>query len=105
MDMKQLAKDIMQNYPEYSFELICTGWDYETGEYLFEDPEDGKAYAVSENQVAEALPKLRQKLVNEKLFLAGLHSGDESFMDAGNWDSIATDAVVQIVIFGDVIYG
>jgi hypothetical protein len=99
----QLAKDIMENYPEYSFCVRCIGWDYKKGSYLFLDEEDGKQYTVTVDQVAKALPKVKQLLADKKLFLDGIHSGDESFFDAGNWDSIATDAAVQIVLFNEVI--
>ena len=101
----ELAHEIMQNYPEYSFCVRCTGWDYDKGVYSFTDDEDGKAYTVTEAQIAEALPKLRALIADKKLFFDGLHSGAESFMDPCNWDSISTDAAVQIVLFGEVIYG
>lgn len=104
-DYEKLAHEIMENYPEYSFCVRCTGWDYDKGLYDFIDEEDGKHYQVTETQIAEALPKLRALIADEKLFFDGLHSGAESFMEGGNWDSISTDAAVQIVLFGEVIYG
>lgn len=102
---EQLAKEIMENYPEYSFCVHCTSFNYALGLFDFLDPETGKGYTVSTAQVAEALPLLRKLIAEKKLFFAGLHSGAESFFDAGNWDSISTDAAVQMVIFKDVIYG
>ncbi len=102
---EQLAKEIMENYPEYSFCVTCVQYAYELGRFTFLDPETGKEYDVRTSQVAKALPKLREKMAEKKLFFDGLHSGAESFFDAGNWDSISTDAAVQMVIFKDVIYG
>jgi hypothetical protein len=29
----------------------------------------------------------------------------DNYMDGWNWDSISIDAVVQVVLFGEVIYG
>jgi hypothetical protein len=100
-----LARDIMQNYPEYSFCVRCIGWDYQHGKYLFVDDEAGREYPITEEQIAEALPKVRQMIAEKKLFFDGLNSSDESFMDGCHWDSISTDAVVQVVLFGEVIYG
>lgn len=102
---EQLAKEIMENYPEYSFCFTCVNFDYANGQFTFMDPETGKEYEVKTSQVAEALPLLRNEIADKKLFFDGLHSGAESFFDAGNWDSISTDAAVQMVIFKDVIYG
>jgi hypothetical protein len=101
---KALASDIMQNYPEANFCVRCTGWDYTKGKYLFVDDEDGREYPITEEQVAEALPKVRQMMLEGKLFFAGLDASDQTFFDGCAWDSISTDAVVQLVLFGEVIY-
>ena len=37
--------------------------------------------------------------------LLDLASGDETFLDPGCWDALSTDAVVQVALFDDVIYG
>src|SRR3990172_989385 len=100
-----LAAEIMPNYPEYSFCVTCTSYDYKAGIYGFVDEETGKQYTITTAQIAEVVPKLRAMIAEKKLFLDGLHSGEESFFEAGNWDAIATDAAVQLVMFGDVIYG
>lgn len=105
MDNMALAKSIMESYPEASFCLYCTGWDYKNGIFDFVDEENGKTYKVTHNMVAKALPKVRAMLADKKLFLYGLNSGKESFFDPCNWDSIASDAVVQVALFGNVIYG
>ena len=106
---KALASDIMQNYPEANFCVRCTGWDYKKGKYLFVDDEvedeAGREYPITEKQVAKALPKVRQMILEGKLFFAGLDASDQTFFDGCHWDSISIDAVVQVVLFGEVIYG
>ena len=101
---RKLASDIMQNYPEANFCVRCIGWDYKNGKYLFVDDEAGREYPITEEQIAEALPKVRQMMAERKLFFYGLDSSEEHFMDGCNWDSISIDAVVQVVLFGEVIY-
>ena len=99
-----LAKDIMENYPEYSFCLICEGWNYTKGVFSFRDPEDGRKYKVTTRMIAEILPKMSGLIEDSKLHFYGMGTR-EQFMDACSWDAISTDAAVQIAIFGKVIYG
>lgn len=100
MTYKTLANKVMQNFPEYAQCLQCTKWDYETGIYGFYDEEEKKYYTVTIDMVEKALPILKDKIDHGKLFFKGL-----VWWDTGTWDCWPTDAVVQIAIFGDVIYG
>ncbi len=70
----QLANDIMENYPEYSFCLTCTRWNYEKHTYDFFDEETGKTHTVTEDQVSLALPKLRQLMKDGKLHFEGMNA-------------------------------
>jgi len=52
----KMAKDIMENYPEYSSPtLVCTEWSYEGGLFLFYDEEEDKQHLVTHSDVAAAL--------------------------------------------------
>lgn len=102
--MLELAYDIMCNYPEYSFCLKCIGWKYSKGVFIFYDDEEDKRHVVTTNQIAEkGLPKFIEMVLAGKC--KGLGISAENVLDAGQYDSIATDAVVQLTIFGEVIYG
>jgi hypothetical protein len=102
--MMELAYDIMCNYPEASFCLKCTSWKYSKGIFKFYDEEEDKEYTVTTQQIAEkGLPLFINGLLNKTWYFDGMAAGD--LLDAGSYDSGATDGVVQCVIFGDVIYG
>jgi len=107
----ELAREIIQNYPEYSFCLQCVGWNYEKGVLIFEDEEeddDGKAkrYSVTVEEIAaKGLPLFINAVLKGEIFLDGMEDGLKSIMDPCCWDAISTDAVIQFTIFGKVIYG
>lgn len=107
----ELANDIMENYPEYSFCLDCVGWKYEKGVFVFEDQEeeeeDGtpKRYTVTTLEIAaKGLPLFIQGVVSGKYHFCGVESLDNA-LDPCCYDSPSLDAVVQLTIFGDIIYG
>ena len=93
----------MQNYPEYSFCLKCAKWDYKNVQFVFVDEEEDKIYKVDRPMLKNGLKTLRSSIgkpggVSSKCW-------DGAIEDAGNWDSVCTDALVQCAIFGKVIYG
>jgi hypothetical protein len=103
-DGDKLISDLMQNYPEASSSsLQCTKWKYNDMVFTFVDTEENKTYTVD-------LPKLRiglEKLLSEILAgkLPGLGLSGPAILDAGSWDAYSMDALVQMSIFGEVIYG
>lgn len=105
-----LAKEVIQNYPEYSFCLQCVGWNYEKGVLIFEDEEEDdngkpKRYGVTVEEIAaKGLPLFIKAVVEKRLFLDGVET-IEQIMDPCCWDAISTDALIQLTIFGKVIYG
>jgi|GEM_PF-5626658 len=95
-----MAKDIMENYPEYSSSyLLCDKWDYDNGIFRFYDTEEDKRYTVTLSDVAAALPKFERLVLEGRLKFYELELGD-----VGSYDAFVTDAIVQIAIFGEVIY-
>lgn len=107
MDYEKVAKELMMNYPEYSFCLECISYDYEKGIYKFYEEEEDKTHTVSNKDIETALPLFLKKL-NKELFFDGLSSIQE-IKDEDDFlcmlDCSSTDAIVQLAIFKDVIYG
>jgi CxxC motif-containing protein len=112
-DLLQLAKDILESYPEYSESMVCTSWNYEKGEFVFVDaeseynPEKGtfrKIYNITNQQVADALPKFFIEILTGKSKFAGMTTL-ENLMDAGQYDAYITDALIQKTALGEIIYG
>lgn len=112
---RELALDVMQNMPEYGYGAyngnICTKWDYEKGEYTFnyiseEDETVTKEIVLNADMLEKAMEKLILMMVQGKYRFCGCDflNGDP-IMDGACWDAICVDALVQVAIFGDVIYG
>ena len=65
---KEIAEEIMLNYPEYSYCLICTGWDYKRGIYKFYDEEENKTYTVKLKDITVAVKKFINGIAENKWF-------------------------------------
>jgi hypothetical protein len=104
--IKDLAQDIMENYPEYSSpSLQCISWKYKDGIYKFIDEETEKTYTVTIGQIEKTLPKFIQGVMEGRWKFYGLNADNILEFDAGSWDADIVDGVVQLAIFGDIIYG
>lgn len=104
--IKALAKDIMDCYPEYSSPTLqCVSWKYKDGKFKFVDVEEDKEYTVTIDDVSKAIPIFIIGVMEGKWKFCGLSPDNILELDAGNWDADIVDAVVQIAIFKDVIYG
>jgi len=104
--LKELANDIMQNYPEYSSPTLeCTHWKYTEGKFKFLDVEENKTYDVTIDDIIKALPKFIDGVLKGTWKFYGMDGTQVLCLDAGDYDSDMTDAVVQLAIFNDIIYG
>jgi hypothetical protein len=114
-EILQLAKDIMDNMPEYSMNLRCVGWKYEKGVFLFEElgeddeelDDEGKPkrYTVTVEEIAaKGLKMFIERTLKGTYHFDGIH-GLQELLDAGCYDAPAVDAIVQLTIFEDIIYG
>ena len=103
IDLGPLLNDILQNLPEYAVSFEVQRFDYYKHEYKLIDFEDDKRYVMDWPKAMKGLKHVREEIRNKKLFFDGLSTGD--YNDAGNWDSLATDAVLQAAVLGEVIYG
>lgn len=104
--MLELAKSIMDNYPEASSGncLKCEDWKYKQGIFEFYDEEEGKKHTVKTIDVAnKGLPIFLSKILEGKY--PGFGITPDNLLDGGSYDGYAIDGVVQCVIFGEVIYG
>lgn len=105
--LEALAKDLMDNYPEYSSGncLHCVEYNYKEGKFKFVDVEEDKEYHITTSDVAKALPKFIDGIIKGKWKFCGFDGTTVLNLDGGDYDSYATDAVVQLVIFNDIRYG
>jgi hypothetical protein len=105
--LKKLANEIMENYPEYSAGncLQCVSYKYKTGKFTFIDVAEDKEYHITTDDIAKTLPKFIEGIVKGEWKFYGFDGTIVLRLDARDYDSDATDAVVQLAIFGDIIYG
>ncbi len=97
---EDIIKEVVQNLPEYSLSLDCTGWKYNELRFSFIDQEDNKKYIIGPSELSKGYDILKQKVEGKQLNFTGL-----DWNDTGTWDASVVDALVQCAIFGDVIYG
>lgn len=104
--VRSVINGFMENYPEASMSIRCTGWDYDKLKFTFEDTEDGKRYKIAEKHLVKAF-----KLMFTGKWPNGLRRPpvctDEKAWDSfwNHVDAEYTDAFGQLAIFGEVIYG
>ena len=104
-----LVKNIMENFPEASSgsSLRCLGWHYDKWKYIFED-EDEVVYKLGKKKLLAAVPSLFTDKWSKGLtpvpqgLLLKKEVCDDWLCQA---DAIDFDAYIQLVIFGEVIYG
>ena len=102
-EKETLVREVMQNYPEadYGMVLKCTDHECSRCRFSFTDSEEGKSYTLNLDKLVHGLNILIE------LALQGdyrNHAFPNGVMDAGNWDNIDVDALVQCAIFGVVVY-
>jgi len=100
--IEEMAKGIMENFPENAVCLRCTSWKYDKGIFKFYDDEEDKEYTVTTKDIEKILPQFISKCFQGKYKFFG---DNFNIFDLGNWDCWPIDGIVQEVIFGDVIYG
>ena len=106
IDMKELATYLMENMPECSLNLDCISYNYDQGVFKFFDYEENKKYTVTVDDVAKVLPKFLSGLGSKWNFygLKKPSSSDTADDIAGDFDADAIDGLIQLVIFGEIIY-
>jgi len=99
-----LINEIMQSYPEAGGGncMHCFDWDYDQMVFAFVDIETGKKYVVRKIELLHGFDILISKILQGDLNFGIEANG---LLDAGNWDSYITDALVQCATLGDVVYG
>ena len=96
-----LVKGLLENLPEHSISMQCTGWDYDKGEFSFLD-EDGTEYELTQRMAELGFMQLIKEMIAGEW--PGL-SASEGPLDPCHWDAPAIDALVQMSVLGEVIYG
>jgi len=97
-----LVKEVYENFPESSVCLRCTKWKYDDFIFHFED-EEGEKHIVRLNDAIRGLRLFVAAIDRGELPGLGLSAGYLS--DTGEWDAYAFDALNQMAIYGEVVYG
>lgn len=103
MDKKKFVRECYENFPEASECLSCVGWNYNKFRFTFIDEEDGKKHVVREADALRGLDLFIEAVDAGKLKGLGLTAGWKE--DTGMMDAWSFDAINQMAIFGEVIYG
>ena len=108
MDKKakeKFVRELYENMPEHSMCLRCVGWKYDDFKFTFIDNEEepAKKHVVTLPMALRGFDLLVKAVEEGKLKGLGLSAAYKS--DAGEWDACAVDALNQMAIFGEVIYG
>lgn len=98
----QVVKDILESLPENSISFEVLRWDYQISEFSLRDLETGIEYTLTLEKAIAGFEYIAKAVLGGKLFYQGLES---NVFEAGSWDSLATDALLQAAVFGEVIYG
>lgn len=101
----KLVRECYDNFPEAGECLRCVGWDYKKFVFEFMDEE--------ETPVKRHVVRLPDAIRGLRLFIAAVDAGKlrglslpaHYLTDTGTWDAFAFDALNQMAVFGEVIYG
>jgi hypothetical protein len=97
--VRAFVKELLENLPGYSLSLYCTKWKYEKSEFHFVDDEDGKEYDLTLDKAVEGF----EKYMKSDMWLRR-HS-QLGLLDSGAYDADDVDAIIQLAIFGELVYG
>jgi len=101
----KLVREAYYNFPEASASLRCVGWKYDEFKFTFIDDEEepAKRYTVTLSKALRGLDLFMAAVEGGMLPGLGLSAAYKT--DTGEWDGSAFDALNQMAIFGEVIYG
>lgn len=97
------VKELLENLPEYAVSFECLNFNYKKCEFKLFDKEDGKEYLLTLPLAVAGFDKLTEQIDAGKFPGLSLPAGYKS--DASHWDSYAVDALLQMAVLGEVIYG
>lgn len=105
---EKLVRSVFDNFPEASAgsALQCVSWKYDEFKFVFHDEEEDKDHVVRLKDALRGLD-LFLKLKGEGKWpgipfkIVGEHQGELEF----DFDALTADAIAQLAIFGEVIYG
>lgn len=97
-----LVKEVYENFPEAGVCVKCIRWKYDAFDFVFRDDE-GDKYIVRQADAVRGLRLFVRAVEAGKL--PGLNLPAGYLRDTGLWDAWAFDALNQMAIYGEVIYG
>lgn len=95
--------EVLENLPKYSLSFEVWSYDYEASKFDLVDIETGEPYTLNKAKVLGGFIKLFNEIVAGKL--PGLDIAQSNIFDPCNLDSLSTDALLQMSVLGEVIYG
>jgi len=114
MNFKEIATDIIQNYPEYSSPTLkCIKWGNYSDKMIFEvdDPNEDncvlifsigtdKSCGFSFDDLAEAVKKMAHNHLDRPYAFFGWNP-----FDSGTYGADVVDAAMQMLFLGEIVYG
>lgn len=97
-----LVRGLLENLPEQSNSLPCVKWNYSTMEFLVVDQDTDTNHTLTLPMAEVGFMKLARAMIDGKF--PGLDASDNP-LSADLWDEPAIDALVQMSVLGEVIYG
>jgi hypothetical protein len=104
--VSKITDSIMENFPECSSSLRCVTWRYSDRRFHFEDDDEGSLIKVTGEMLDNTFPLLYTnkwpKGCRPPPFSADWDDWDDWLCQC---DATDFDAFIQLVCFGEVIYG
>ena len=91
---ENLDNYVLANLPECSFSVTCTGWKYDAGLFNFRDPETGEKLTLDRAKARKGLALYRK-----------LRASQGQTLVYENFDGEDVDCIVQMALFGSIVYG
>lgn len=95
---------VLENLPECAADSFrCSRWDYENCTFDLTDIETNQNYTLTRAMAEDGFRKLLQEMADDKL--PGISLTDMNWFELGNWDAEAMDALLQMALLGEIVYG
>lgn len=101
--VSDLVSEILTNLPEYSQSFDVLSWKYKENLFKLRDREDGKEYELTLTKAVTAFHKLQTEIRQGKF--KGLSINAQTMTDPCSWDAYDVDALLQMAVLGEVVYG
>jgi hypothetical protein len=102
-EFENIMKEVLPNFPDYAMSMRCDSFDYEKHEYSFVDEEEGgEEYHLDLDDFTKAYMKY---IIDEMDRAEDKFKHLEKITEPCEIDAEILDCLMQIAIFGEVVYG